>query len=554
MADMSRASVRALPDWSAVPGDSEEDLSFLNQRIASLGRVLFLLSIGFLAATQGVLWLLVPETRKIESLANLDVLFHLLAAGASAVQWLACRGGGRGARALNLLDIGGLVGPIALYALQAATSSPGFQQALVMALITLALVTTRAIIVPSTGRRTLWISIAACIPAIGTTYFLLLSPEELAGNPLARVMATAYITTWCAVTVAIATLASRVIYGLTRRVREATELGQYMLEDKIGEGGMGVVYRARHALLRRPTAIKLLHADAAGEKAVARFEREVQITSALTHPNTIAIYDFGRTPEGVFYYAMEYLDGITLEDLVAHEGPQPPGRVAHLIKQVAGALAEAHSVRLIHRDIKPANLMLCARGTIPDFVKVLDFGLAKDFNRNGDPILSAAGAVLGTPLYMAPETILGAEVVDARADLYALGAVAYFLLAGRPPFEGRTFIEICTKHVHAAPASLSEHHDSAASPALEALVLRCLAKAPADRPPSAAKLIEELEQCGDLAGWSVADARLWWTEAAPRVMRSLDVARRARVGSTGTLTSSLPATVAIDLVKRAAVG
>lgn len=197
---------------------------------------------------------------------------------------------------------------------------------------------------------------------------------DIEWSPLVNMI---YVAAWSAVAVSIATLTSRVIYGLAQRARVATELGQYTLEEKIGEGGMGVVYRARHALLRRPTALKVLPRELAGERSIQRFEREVQLTSALSHPNTIAIYDYGRSPDGVFYYVMEYLDGITLEELVTHDGPQPTGRVVHLLKQVCGALQEAHEVKLIHRDVKPANIVLCVRGGVADYIKVLDFGLVK---------------------------------------------------------------------------------------------------------------------------------------------------------------------------------
>jgi len=542
------ARASALPDWSAVPGDSEDDRLFLNQRIAFLGGVFFLLSVGFLSVNILANALFEPGMWSIRSIANLDVSLHIAAAGVSGVQWLACRRGRRSSRALNALDVGGLLGAMTFYGLQAAANNLGFEQALVMATITLAYVTTRAVIVPSTARRTLWVSIAACVPALCTAYFVVVAPADLAAHPWIRAKATVYVASWSAVAIAIATLASRVIFGLARRVREATELGQYTLEEKIGEGGMGVVYRARHALLRRPTAIKLLHA-AAGGQALARFEREVQLTSALTHPNTIAVYDYGRTPDGVFYYAMEYLDGITLEDLVLHDGPQPSARVVHLLKQAAGALAEAHGVRLIHRDVKPANLMLCARGNIPDFVKVLDFGLAKDFDQGADPGLSQEGALLGTPLYLSPEAIVGADAVDARADLYALGAVAYFLLAGRPPFEGKTLVEVCSKHLHAKPPPISPDRPSPAPLSLEALVLRCLAKAPEDRPSSATELIQDLERCDDVAPWTEADARLWWLEAAPDVVRKTEGARRAR--GPASLPSG-PPTVAVDFENRAA--
>jgi eukaryotic-like serine/threonine-protein kinase len=268
------------------------------------------------------------------------------------------------------------------------------------------------------------------------------------------------------------------------------------------------VYKAKHALLRRPTAIKLLHSADATHAAVARFEREVQLTSQLEHPNTIAIYDYGRTPEGTFYYAMEYLDGITLEDLVIAQGPLPEGRVIFVLRQVCGALAEAHGIGLIHRDVKPANIVLNHRGGLADFVKVLDFGLVKAVV--GSAQLTAQDMVIGTPLYMAPEAIEHPEKIDHRTDIYAVGAVGYFLLTGAPVFSGKDTLEICRRHIKDQPQPPSERINRPVSPDLEALILRCLAKKPDDRPATAMLLVEELGRCAAAGTWARADAETWW--------------------------------------------
>jgi hypothetical protein len=288
------------------------------------------------------------------------------------------------------------------------------------------------------------------------------------------------------------------------------QLGQYTLEEKIGAGGMGSVYRARHAMLRRPTAIKLLDAEKMSELSVARFEREVQLTSQLNHPNTIAIFDFGHTPDGLFYYAMEYLDGIDLEDLVYRFGPLPEARVIYILRQICGSLAEAHALGLIHRDIKPANIILTNRGGMADFVKVLDFGLARAVEVEQDLRLTAANVISGTPQYMAPEAIDQPQSVDARTDLYAVGAVAYYLVTGKTVFDGNSVMEICMKQMKERPMLPSEALGRPISPWLEALILKCLGKTPRERPPSAVSLEAELAECKVDDTWTPADADKWW--------------------------------------------
>jgi serine/threonine protein kinase len=209
-------------------------------------------------------------------------------------------------------------------------------------------------------------------------------------------------------------------------------LGPYTLVDKLGQGGMGSVYLARHAKLRRPAAVKVVSPDRVDRASTIRFEREVELTSLLTHPNTIALYDHGRTTEGVLYYAMEYVDGMSLEELVRSDGPQPPARVIHVLRQIAGALGEAHRIGVIHRDVKPANVLLCERDGVLDWVKVVDFGLAKQTSTSGDASVTQDDLVTGTPAYIAPETITAPAAVDARADVYGVGGVAYFMLTGEP--------------------------------------------------------------------------------------------------------------------------
>lgn len=279
-------------------------------------------------------------------------------------------------------------------------------------------------------------------------------------------------------------IVSWTIYGLRRVAERAVRLGQYVVHEKIGEGGMGAVYRASHAMLKRPTAIKLIAPGRGGESATARFEREALAASRLSHPNNVAIYDFGRTRGGVFYYAMELLDGQDLSRVVEREGPQSVPRTLHILRQVADALTEAHDIGLVHRDVKPENIMLCTRGGVRDFVKILDFGLVKDIASSDALKITRDTAVAGTPLYMAPEAILDPATVGAPADVYALGCVAYFLLTGRPPFPGKNVVEVCGAHIHEAPKPASSH--TPVPEELDALILRCLEKDPERRPKTRA--------------------------------------------------------------------
>jgi len=351
------------------------------------------------------------------------------------------------------------------------------------------------------------------------------------------VLYPAITSVFAALAVATSALTSRVIFGLRARVDRATRLGQYVLEEKIGAGGMGVVYRARHAMLRRPTAIKLLDPARAGDDSLARFEREVRTTSRLTHPNTVAVYDYGRTQDGTFYYAMELLDGLTLEQLVRFAGPLPPGRVIKLLDQICGSLSEAHEAGLVHRDVKPANIMICERSGSFDVVKVLDFGLVKEMDRtdvgahtrrslapDADPLKTEANVVMGTPLYLAPEAIRR-RPVDARTDLYAVGCVAYYLLTGTDAFAGPNLDAVLESHVERKPESpsarLREHHPEhrGVPEDLELIVLACLAKVPSDRPQSARELRAALLACTDRASWSEEDARAWW-QAKPSQERA----------------------------------
>ena len=320
----------------------------------------------------------------------------------------------------------------------------------------------------------------------------------------------------------VAAVAVFLLMRLARRLHEsarkaalkAKQLGQYALDGEIGSGGFGTVYRGHHALMRRPVAVKLLDPLQANEYSIARFEREVQLTCTLTHPNTIALYDYGRTPDGLFYYAMEYLEGMALDKLVKDFGRQPEGRVIHILRQVCGSLAEAHAQGLVHRDIKPANIFLTRRGGIPDFVKVLDFGLVKARNVQDQVELTGATATLGTPLYMSPEAVEHPDRVDASTDLYSLGCVGYYLLTGETVFAGLSVGEVLLQQVRSVPKKPSVRLREPVSPDLEDLLMSCLAKQPAQRPASADALEAALAKCAAAARWTRPEADEWWFKRA----------------------------------------
>ncbi|NIN70691.1 MAG: protein kinase [Gemmatimonadetes bacterium] len=310
---------------------------------------------------------------------------------------------------------------------------------------------------------------------------------------------------------AISVVLTKGLYHLRLTLHRAQRYGNYVIESEIGHGGMGRVYVGQHALMCRPSAVKVMEA-AAGEddEAVARFEREVRLSATLTHPNTITIYDFGRTEQDTFYYAMEYLEGLSLEELVTRFGPVPSERTAFILSQVCGSLAEAHAKDIIHRDIKPSNIFLTHRGDLYDFVKVLDFGLAKRIRADESEAITAVGTMLGTPAYIAPEVVSEMGPVDQRADLYCLGGVAYWMLVGRPPFEATTSMEMILQHITSYPERPAVASEIAVPPQLDEVVMRCLEKAPGDRFQTAAELLAALRAIRFQQPWTHERASDWW--------------------------------------------
>jgi serine/threonine-protein kinase len=302
------------------------------------------------------------------------------------------------------------------------------------------------------------------------------------------------------------------INALRREAFEAKQLGQYRLIEKLGSGGMGDVYLAEHRMLKRPCAIKLIRAEQAGDpKVLARFEREVQITARLSHWNTVEVYDYGRTDEGTFFYVMEYLPGLSFDELLQKHGPMPAARVVHLLRQTCNALREAHSIGLIHRDIKPGNIFAAQRGGLYDVAKLLDFGLVMPLAEISSMRITQEGSISGTPLFMSPEQARGLDVLDARSDIYSLGAVAYMMLSGHPPFERSSPVDVMIAHARDEVVPLSTlQRDVPAD--LEQIIVRCLAKGPEDRFQDAGSLEKALAECSAADQWSQLDAARWWRQ------------------------------------------
>ncbi len=370
-------------------------------------------------------------------------------------------------------------------------------------------------LIPNTWRRCAIVimCIAAC-PILVVIAVGLIGAQYAGGTLL---VAAAEMSFWLAIAAGLAIFGAHRMEVLRRRAAEARTLGQYKLHQRLGAGGMGEVYLAEHLLLRRPCAIKLIRPDRAGEpKNLLRFLQEVQATATLTHPNTIQVFDYGHAEDGTFYYVMEYLPGITLEQLVEEYGPLPPERAIHFLRQICDALHEAHSIGLIHRDIKPSNVIICQRGGRHDRAKLLDFGLAVPVRKPHDgETLTHDAAIVGTPAYMSPEQAGGEEYLDARSDVYSLGAVAYFTLTGQSPFADRSPVKQLAAHMYETPPPLS-NHQADVLPELEILVMRCLAKNPSDRFSDVSELQVALASCAGASDWDDEKAARWWNAHMPR--------------------------------------
>ncbi|HEY5927918.1 MAG TPA: serine/threonine-protein kinase [Kofleriaceae bacterium] len=495
----SRKMLTARAGWMALQRD-EESRAYLQSRLAVLSKLMFWSFVVLLGSMVGLYaqypGIEPPENNKIYVVATIGVL-------TLAVIW-------RGflirrqlpLRWLYAIDFFYAFGTGSIFASAAYIASELRSSAFVNLIWAILVTFLRTIVVPSTGLRTAIAGSLVFVPLmIACIGVAITTTQEL--PPDAYVSSGLMIS---ATVVLLATIGSRVIYGLRRQADAAMRLGQYTLDSKIGEGGNGSVHRAHHALLRRPTAIKVMLPDRIGADTLDRFEREVQHMSQLTHWNTVAVYDYGRSPDGLFYYAMEYLDGINLENLVIDFGRQPPDRVISIMKQVCAALNEAHGRGIIHRDIKPANIILCVRGDVPDVVKVVDYGLVKEITAE-----KGESMILGTPAYVAPEAVTDPATIGPPADLYALGLVGYFLLTGRRVFEGKTAVDVCVQHVTAQPKPPTSYGVKMQAE-LEAIILQCLAKQPSDRPQSAAALAKLLSAVPLAGDWSEEEAARWWAD------------------------------------------
>ncbi|MCG8467828.1 MAG: protein kinase [Gemmatimonadetes bacterium] len=320
---------------------------------------------------------------------------------------------------------------------------------------------------------------------------------------------------------AVSSVISTRLHHLHRSAHKAERLGNYLIEKELGHGGMGQVFVARHAMICRPTAIKVMSRsedDGQTESSLARFEREVQLSASLTHPNTITIFDFGRTADDTFYYAMEYLEGMDLDSMIEKFGPLPPERVLYFLRQVCGSLGEAHGRGIVHRDIKPSNIFITHRGGLYDFVKVLDFGLARKVRHSEETGLTKTGVVLGTPRYIAPESLYGARQADARSDLYNLGGVAYWMLTGKPLFPGASSVDLIIDHVKTIPEPPSAVAEQEVPEELDRLIMKLLEKEPEDRYQSAEEVLKALQAIRLPASWSQERAREWWDVHAPEMV------------------------------------
>jgi serine/threonine-protein kinase len=381
----------------------------------------------------------------------------------------------------------------------------------------LALIFTYAVFIPNTWQRAAWvIGCMAAAPIAMAIWMVWMVNSQLTFTVTnANMEYIAEHVLYMSMSSVAAVFGVNAIGRLRREVFEARQLGQYKLRRRLGGGGMGEVFLAEHQLMKRPCAIKVIRPERTEDPtALARFEREVRATAKLSHWNNIDIYDYGRTDDGTFYYVMEYLPGKSIAELIKEYGPMSISRVIYLLRQICDALTEAHQAGLVHRDIKPANIFAAKRGGFYDVGKLLDFGLVKPLSGMDEAHLTQTGSITGSPQYMSPEQAMGEDEPDSRSDIYSLGAVAYFMLTGRPPFDDERPLRVLLQHATEPPPPPSQLRPTVPED-LEQVILRCLGKKPDDRYQSAVDLAEALDGCLDANGWSPAAAAEWWQTHAP---------------------------------------
>jgi serine/threonine-protein kinase len=512
-----------LDTWAGSP--------FVQERLAFLGKTVFLLSFTFFVVINGV-FIVGGGLGILPMLVTQANIWHFLASSTMAALWAIARARPWSLRTLGALDCLSVLLPGVGLALMAA--QPDEKQLMAGLFALTVTMMARAVLIPSTANRTLYLSSIASAPLLAVS-FIFHQPAALPGLApgflKALISVNAFL--WLMIGVGLSTVTSRTIYGLRQQVKEASDIGQYTLEAKIGSGGMGEVWRARHRMLIRPAAVKLVTAQALGsmpgrdsQLRLRRFEREARATAGLKSPHTVQLYDFGVTDDGTLYYVMELLDGMDLETMVDRFGPVPAERAIHLLQQVCDSLEDAHQNGLVHRDIKPANVVVSRIGPEWDFVKVLDFGLVKLEGRQSDESLrlTAEGSVSGTPAFIAPEVVLGAEPTDHRVDIYSLGCVAYWLVTGKFVFEGPTAVKVMFDHIHTPPPPPSSRSELPIPPELDALILACLEKDPQKRPSSASALQSRLQALSIATPWTNERAESWWSLHAPSTTSTRPVA------------------------------
>ncbi|HEY3498717.1 MAG TPA: serine/threonine-protein kinase [Polyangiaceae bacterium] len=496
--------------------------TFVQARLALLGKTVFLLAFGFFCVMNTTL-VVGGGLGVLPALLTQANVFHFLAALVMAAVWAIASRGSWSLRTLGMLDALSLF--LAGLGLAAMAAQPDEKQLMAGLFALTVTMMARAVLIPSTARRTLCLSSLAAAPLLLVS-LLFHHPQALPGFTPGFLLFLTFLNAllWMMISVSLSTVTSNTIYGLRRQVKEASAIGPYVLEEKIGSGGMGEVWRARHRMLIRPAAVKLVKARELGSDAgrdselrLRRFEREARATAGLKSPHTVELYDFGVAEDGSLYYVMELLEGMDLDTLVERFGPLPAERAIHLLSQLCASLDDAHCNGVVHRDIKPANLIVSRIGSEWDFLKVLDFGLVKleSAKQKEEGVnLTSDGNVSGTPGFIAPEVVLGTGS-DHRVDLYAVGCVAYWLVTGKLVFEGTQAIKVMFDHVHTAPVAPSSNSAEPIPPELDALILECLEKDPDKRPASAAALRQRFRAIPVAQPWSHERGEKWWSENAP---------------------------------------